>query len=241
MCKKKKVLIIDDEKPFSDELKMMFEMPPEEGGYEFEVSQAFNLDEACHCLKGYPLNWDVFIIDRRFQEKRNGNDFWATLVLESLLDLGAKGIKIILTAYTEEENMKRCFQLGAWDYIDKKSMDDETCFEKTVQSAILGLKYKERIKIIEGNNIKVARWYKKYSPALLFNPNKFIALQLTSSKNNMWDIIKNDKGEPFVRESLYRLYGDLDTYFNDLNKPWEDKTRKDIAIIPFDILKVGES
>lgn len=232
MNKKKKVLIIDDDKVFSDELKMMFEMRNGEDGYEFEISQAINLDEACYCLKGYPLNWDVFIIDRKFSEKRNGNDFWAATILESLLDLGAKGLKIVLTAYPEEENMKRCFQLGAWDYIDKKSTDEETCFEKTIKSTIQGLKFKERFKELDERYQNAHDWFNNQNLENLKElSGKFVALKLVNEENNEWEVMKNDKEESFARDSLYRLYGDLDMFYKETKTPWENKKRRNVVII----------
>jgi len=233
MNKKKKVLIIDDDETFSNRIKMRFETLTSEGSYKFEVSQAFTLDEACQFLKGYPHKWDVFIIDRKFLEKTNGYIYGAILILESLLDLGAKGLKIVLTAFPgDEDNKRRCFQLGAWDYIDKKSTDEETCFEKAINSTIQGLKFKERFKYLDDQYEKAHKWLDKTDAEKFKNiKGEFVAIEMVDEENNEWEVMKNKKGEPFARESLYRLYGDLDSHYNETETTWENKTRRNIIII----------
>jgi CheY-like chemotaxis protein len=90
-------------------------------------------------LCGNP-NWDVFIIDRMFGGEKK--DLVRTL-LESLKDLQVKGVRIVWTAYPDQENLIQCMRLGAWDYIDKNMPPYGDAITGVIISAIQGLKQRD--------------------------------------------------------------------------------------------------
>ena len=79
--------------------------------------------------------WDVFVIDCRFGEGR-----YSIPILESLRDLRQGGVKIVWTAYTEDQERIECMRLGAWSYIDKTAPMHENTFVDVVVEVLGGIR-----------------------------------------------------------------------------------------------------
>ena len=100
------------------------------------------VEEAERKLRGMVEQWDVFVIDRKFS-----GDIKDIHLLEALRDLGVQGIRIVWTAFAEEEaqkdrftpNIVQCMRLGAWDYLNKKGARYGNTFTDVIVSALEGL------------------------------------------------------------------------------------------------------
>jgi len=148
-----RVLIVDDNELMGANLENAFsrfsepEFPPPEGvaaeGMQFAVQRCHDEEAMSTALRGQP-DWDVFVIDRMF----NDTDL-ARSMLESLRDLQVKGIRIVWTAFPDgcpnHANLIECMRLGAWDYIDKNAprRQGEDAMTSVVASAIRGVRERD--------------------------------------------------------------------------------------------------
>ena len=141
----KSVVIIDDIKKMSDELKDEFVNGSlaKTSGYEFSVDQIFSVAELKENTFGL-RRWDIIIIDRNFNEGNAAPAFKEKIILWAALALYVDAIKIIWTAWSNPENMKDCMRLGAWDYIEKTTASGNSTFGRVVQSAVNGIHHHER-------------------------------------------------------------------------------------------------
>ncbi len=105
---KRKILIVEDDPLLSDTLQDILE--------EYEVVTAFDGLEALELH--FRHNFDLYIIDINLP-KLKGSDF-----LEYLRQKGDQVPAIFLTSAKDIETIKRCFAIGADDYI-KKPFDVE--------------------------------------------------------------------------------------------------------------------
>jgi ActR/RegA family two-component response regulator len=146
------VLIIDDDRvmvaQISDAFKRFNEnrLPipgdtPRGPRLKFEVKACYAVEDLDQFLHGLP-EYSVFVIDRSFITEPGQKDYQNLHILRSLNDLHVAGLRIVWTAYPELDDAVQCMRLGAWDYLDKKSVRHEggDTFTDVILSAVEGLR-----------------------------------------------------------------------------------------------------
>jgi DNA-binding NarL/FixJ family response regulator len=145
------VLIIDDDPVIVEQLSDAFKrfnedrLPIPGGGPpgphpQFQTDKCHTVENIDQYLHGSP-EYGVFIIDKIFKNEKGEKVDKNLLVLKSLKDLQVAGLRIVWTAYTEHFDVVQSMRLGAWDYIDKKSVRHEggDTFTDVIESAVEGL------------------------------------------------------------------------------------------------------
>lgn len=219
------VLIIDDDIKMANELVETFEryntdelrLPA-----DLEISQGiFFKPDYCQDplvlskkLQDIP-KWDVFVVDRMFGNTTSPKNDKVISILKSLQDLSVNSVKIIWTAFPDENgyNLIECMRLGAWDYIIKDKKDEQYnvgAMMQVVLSALRGLRTKEirEQKVItdrEGHQFVVDHY------AEIFSENKgyFVAFEKLDKTWNQDPIAKS--------RSLYDLYERIKEQGKDIN------------------------
>jgi hypothetical protein len=210
---RKRVLIIDDE-AIGSNLKDAFDrlnkgklpLPvnfAKPGDVEFEAHICPRPDLVNDRLKD-PLGWDIFVIDCKFAGGR-----YAIPILESLLDIREQGLKIVWTAYPEEQEKTECMRLGAWSYLDKRMPTyGNTCIDIIVE-VLEGMRRSpiasEKMRL---NNDGCEYVSKHYDELYAQYGGKYVAFERSGEQ---WTVIGEE-------ETLYSLYVGLKGAGKDRNK-----------------------
>lgn len=129
----KQVLIIEDDEGMRKQLKRVFEVYEDEK-LKFKVTTAKDVKEAEECLKR--KGFDVAIIDMKLPESPTSGVEIVTKSMEDFRLHSPMILPIIYTAYPSYETCVNAMRSGAWDYIDKNSVDS---MNKLLQSVKEGL------------------------------------------------------------------------------------------------------
>lgn len=203
---KKKVLIVDDDKEMSDELKREFEEGyiAQNSGYSFEVWQVFDIGDLDEEIYG-PRGYDVIIIDRKFGSEGQHKE---KIVLWAVYSVLTDAVIIVWTAYPDRENIKECMQLGACDYLDKNNpRQGQSTFHDVVESAIEGLERKEFRKKKKKLDKEDEKWAEENESIKTQYKGKLIAIRnkkVQASGNNLIELLEdiNRKGLDFLVLSI---------------------------------------
>ena len=208
-----KVLVLDDDAKMADTLVVegllalnsgeayLPENVPCPDGVLFEPRAYGDLSKLSEALRGTP-DWDVFVIDRMFGGAQ-GEDLAAS-ILRSLNDLHVTGLRIVWTAYPNDENRRDCFRLGVWDYIDKTTPKHGNAFTDVLVSIVEGLEEKNR-QVRRGEIAQKAHQYivDHYGAIYAEHKGEFAAFQEAPGAAGVWHVIGSS-------ESLYQLYDSLE-------------------------------
>lgn len=201
----KNVLIIDDNEKMAAELKDALDrlsrtelpLPP---GFAEPISCGFDThiclthESVGEYLKRIHI-WDVFVIDCRF-----GEGHYAIPILQSLLDLRQRGVKIVWTAYPIKEDFVACMRLGAWAYLDKTEPKYSSTFMDVIVNIICGLEDLDardrRHELALRGSAHVERYY---SEILRQHKGHYVAF--APDANSKWGIVAEAEtlGELYVR------------------------------------------
>lgn len=211
-----KVLIIDDKRAAADSLVNAFEgfnqgtlkLPdaiPETLPCVFSETEVLSIAEAKEVLDEC---YDVYVFDRLLPSGAllDGGDVdMSTGFLLPLLDLSAKGLRIVYTAYPDPQNLIQCMRLGAWDYIDKNDHHPVNSVKKVVISVLLGLQAKEMETVRANLNAEgggyIARNYRNLQAK---HKGKFIALTRRGEED--WEMLPGDEATTLF--GLYEILGE---------------------------------
>jgi len=98
-------LILEDERSLQEILKILLEE------FSFNVTSAYTLEEARNCLRN--KQFDIALIDLRLPDG-NGME-----IVEEIKTNSPETEVVIITAFASAETIKKAFELGVYDYIEK--------------------------------------------------------------------------------------------------------------------------
>lgn len=124
---KKRILIIEDEKPIAGALELKL------GHSGFVVKVAYNGEEALNFIEGE--SFDLILLDL-VMPRMNGFDF-----LENMRSSGNRIPVIVLSNLSQEEDVKKARDLGVVDYFIKSN----TSISKIVEHAEKALESTNKI------------------------------------------------------------------------------------------------
>lgn len=219
MCEKQintRVLIMDDDIAMLTQLAERYDAYNKDNEnvkksfpYRFEVEKLTDITKIKNGSD--PLGYDIIVIDRKWL-----NTTEHLPIVNALFSLRVTSIRIIWTAYYNEDDMKECFRLGVYDYIDKKITkkmvvdgDHEVglstnCYNEVVNSTVRGLENKRKKQEKESLDMQGYRYVHSNYGAIYKNYRKhYLALKQTDKQNNKWVIVSSSSG-------LVSLYYDLE-------------------------------
>lgn len=105
-----KVLVVDDDRDFSDSTRDLLEHV----NYECEV--AYGSDQAREILTGNPARFDVILIDMYIEQPDSG-----LRLLQHVVDSGVQSTPVMITglALSDVQMAVECMKKGAYDYLLK--------------------------------------------------------------------------------------------------------------------------
>ena len=104
------ILVVEDDV----ETRQLYQEILEDAGYQ--VTLAGSRQVALDALAS-GTDWWVVLIDRMLQGELGGDE--GTGLLTAVRDQAPAALAIVVTGYIDPDAIKRAFELGAWDYIEK--------------------------------------------------------------------------------------------------------------------------
>ena len=222
-----RVLVIDDDTTMTEELAATVAMYNEgtlpipqsvsvlvqSAKCRFHIEVAGKVEEAEEKLLEGGSEWDIFVIDRKFDNTASGGYEWKDLyILEALRDLAAPGLRIVWTAHPnvaaagdpddvshlQIPNVIQCMRLGTWDYLDKKRPRYRSTFTDVIVSMIEGLCANELLRARMLVDMEGSRFVREHfaSLAIQFSGSYVAFVNVTPGQ---WRVLASDR-------SLVALY-----------------------------------